>query len=37
MGEYIDLLREFENKKRNISTTTAGQVNLRVSVALKEY
>jgi len=37
MGEYIDLLREFENKKRNIATTTDGQVTLRVSVALKEY
>jgi len=37
MGEYIDLLREFENKKRNISTATAGQVTIRVSVALKEY
>ena len=37
MGEYIDLLREFENKKRSIATTTDGQVTLRVSVALKEY
>jgi len=37
MGEYIDMLREFENKKRNISTTTDGQVTLRVAVALKEY
>jgi len=37
MGEYIDLLREFENKKRTITTKMDGQVTLRVSVALKEY
>jgi len=37
MGEYIDLLREFENKKRTITTKIDGQVTLRVSVALKEY
>ena len=37
MGDYIDLLREFENKKRTITTKMDGQIILRVSVALKNY
>jgi len=37
MGDYFDMLREFENKKRSIAPDTNGLITLRVSVALKEY
>jgi len=37
MGDYVDMLRDFENKKRNISPDTTGLITLRVCVALKEY
>jgi len=37
MGDYVDMLREFENKKRSIAPDTKGLITLRVSAALKEY
>jgi len=37
MHDYIDLLREFEYKKRNIFSDTTGPVTLRVSAALQEF
>jgi len=37
LGDYVDMLREFENKKRSITPDTKGLITLRVSVALKEY
>jgi len=37
MGDYVDMLRDFENKKRSIASDTTGLITLRVSAALKEY
>jgi len=37
MGDYVDMLRDFENKKRSIAPDTTGLITLRVCVALKEY
>jgi len=37
MGDYVDLLRDFENKKRNISSDTEGLITLRFPVALREF
>jgi len=37
MGDYVDMIREFENKKRSIAPDTKGLITLRVSAALKEY
>jgi len=37
MGDYVDLLRDFENKKRNISSDTEGLITLRFPGALREF
>jgi len=37
MEDYVDLLREFESKKRNIIPGNTGLVTFRVSSALKEF
>ena len=37
MGDYVDMLRDIESKKRSIAPDTTGFITLRVSAALKEY
>jgi len=37
MGDYVDLLRDFENKKRNIFSDTEGLITLRFPGALREF
>ena len=37
MEDYVDMLREFENKKRSIAPDTQGLITLRVSAALTRY
>ena len=37
LEDYIDMLRDFETKKRSIAPDTRGLMTLRVSAALKEY
>jgi len=37
MSDYVDLLRDFENKKRNISFDTEGLITLRFPGALREF
>lgn len=36
VGDYFDLLREFETKKRTITTDTTGKMTFRIPAALKE-
>jgi len=36
MGDYVDLLRDFENKKRNISSDTEGLITMRFPGALRD-
>jgi len=37
MEDYVEMLRDFETKKRSIAPDTIGLLTLRMSVALKEY
>jgi len=36
MGDFIDVLREFETKKRSVSVDTQGMITFRIPTALKE-
>ena len=36
MGDYLEIHREFETKKRNIQTSGDGKIVTRIPVALKE-
>lgn len=36
MADYFDVQREFETKKRNITTDTQGKITFRVSASLRE-
>jgi len=37
MGDYLDILREFENKKRNVTPDLTGIIILRIPGALTKY
>ena len=36
MGDFIDVLRDFETKKRSVLTATTGMITFRIPAALKE-
>jgi len=37
MGDYLDILREFETKKRSVTPDIEGKMTLRIPGALKKY
>ena len=37
MGDYLDILREFETKKRSVTPDLEGKITLRIPGALKKY
>jgi len=37
MGDYLDILREFESKKRSVTPDSEGKITLRIPGALNRY